>query len=93
MFNQIKHLKDLRDQAKKLQNNLAEQTVTVERDGVTLVMDGNQEIKSLSIPADKLSADLEKIIPRLVNEANDQVKRIMAQTMQNMGGFDLPGLQ
>ena len=92
MFNKIKHLKELRNQAKTLQGALGEKTVTVERRGVTLVMDGNQEVKSLNIPEGLSREDLQEILPKLFNEANDKVKRIMAETMRSMGGFNLPGM-
>ncbi|MFA5076769.1 MAG: YbaB/EbfC family nucleoid-associated protein [Patescibacteria group bacterium] len=92
MFNKIKQFKDLRDQAKTLQNSLSQQSVTVEKSGVTLVLDGNQEIRSLTINPKLTPAELEKIIPPLFKEANDKVKRLMAQTMQSMGGFNFPGM-
>jgi len=92
MFDQLKQLKELRDQAKNLQNALSQQSVTVEKNGVVLVMNGNQEIKSLKINPEVSTSDLENILPKLFNEANEKVKHLMASTMQNMGGFNLPGM-
>lgn len=52
MFNPFKSLGDLksmRDQAMKMQQLLAAETVVVERNGVRVVMTGDQKIKELII--------------------------------------------
>ena len=87
MFNKIKHLKDMRSQAKQLQSSLAEKTVTVEKGGISLTMDGNQDITELKIDPELNAGQIENIIPGLTKDAMDKVKRIMAQTMQEMGGL------
>ena len=92
MFNKLKHLKDLKNQAKTLENALAEESVTVERGGIILVMDGNQKIKSLTINSELDAGTIQELIPPLVNEANEKIKKIMAQTFQSMGGLNLPGM-
>lgn len=91
MFNKLKQLKDLRDQAKTMQSMLAQESVTVERSGITVIMNGNLEITSITI---KENLDNEKIAREMKEAVNDAVKkiqRIMATKMQQMGGF--PGLQ
>jgi len=90
MFNKIKHLKDLRSQGKQLQSALAEESVTLERKGITLVMDGNQSVKSLTIPPNMPAGEIAAVLPGLFNDTNEKVKRIMAQKIQSMGG--LPNL-
>ena len=52
MFNPFKGLSDLkamRDQAIKMQQALASEEVTVEKNGVKVVMSGDQKIKQLAI--------------------------------------------
>ncbi len=90
MLSKLKHIKDLRSQAKQLQDVLAEETVTVEKRGATVVMDGNQKVVSLTLPADMTAEQAQSLIPGLINDAMDKVKKIMAKKMQEMGGF--PGL-
>ncbi len=90
MFSKIKHLKDLRTKGKHLQSALAGETVTKERKGITLVMDGNQVVKSLTIPPAMAAGEISAILPTLFNDTNDQVKKVMAQKIQSMGG--LPNL-
>ncbi len=95
MFNKLKQFKDLRDQAKVLQNALKEETVTVEKDGITIVMDGNQEIQSCTVSDDILAKGSQAVgaaVLSCVNASIDKTKRVMAQKMQAMGGLDQLGL-
>lgn len=90
MFNKLKHLKDLRNQAKTMQNVLAEEKISIERGGVKVTMNGNMEIISISINEDLAKDSLEGILTDCVNEAIKKTQKIMAQKIQEMGGF--PGL-
>lgn len=90
MFNKLKHLKDLRSQAKTLQNSLAGESVTVEKNGIKIIMNGNMEITSIDISEDLSRERLEETLKDLANQAIKKTQRIMAQKMQAMGGF--PGL-
>lgn len=90
MFNKLKQLKDLRDHAKKMQSVLSEENVTVERKGVTIVMNGNMEIVSIKIADDVAKSNLEVILKDNFNDAIKQIQKIMAKKMQEMGGF--PGM-
>ena len=90
MFNKLRHLKDLRSQAKQMQNALAKESVTVEKRGIKIVMDGNLEITSINIEDEASKEDLEKNLKEAINEAIKKTQRLMAQKMQEMGGF--PGL-
>ncbi len=90
MFNKLKHLKDVRSQAKTMQNALANETVTVEKGDVKVVMNGNMEITSLTISEGLAKDSLEGILADCVNDAIKKTQRLMAQKMQEMGG--IPGL-
>jgi DNA-binding YbaB/EbfC family protein len=97
MLNKLKQFKDIREQAKTLQSALAEESVTVNESGVTLVMDGNMSIKSINIADDMLSPGkkdkLEKAITKAFEEAMKKMQRIMAMKMKEMGGLpNIPGL-
>jgi len=90
MFNKLKHLKDLRSQAKTMQNALAQETITVEKGGIKVAMNGNMEIMSININEDLAKDSLEGMLAECVNEAIKKTQRLMAQKMQEMGG--MPGL-
>ncbi len=90
MFNKLKHVKGLRDQAKTMQNSLAQENVTIEKSGVKIIMNGNMEVISLEINEEISKESLEGILKENFNEAVKKTQRLMAQKMQEMGGF--PGL-
>lgn len=97
MFNKLKQFNDLRKQANVIKNALAEELVEVDNKAVKIVMDGNQNIKSLELKSEYLSPDkkkdLEKEIMEGIKEAITKVQRKMASKMQEMGGLDLPGMK
>jgi DNA-binding protein YbaB len=90
MFNKLKHLKDLRNQAKQMQNALAQESTTVEKGGVKIVMNGNMEITSIDINEDLAKDSLEGILTDCINDAIRKTQRVMARKMQELGG--IPGL-
>lgn len=97
MFNKLKQFKDLRDQAKEMQNELAKETVTVEKNGVTLTMNGNLDITNVNIEADLLEASnktkVEDAFVKAYESAKKKMQRTMAMKMKEMGGFpNIPGL-
>jgi len=87
MFSKLKQFKDLRSQAKILQNALAGETVTVEKGGITVIMNGNMEITQLTINESLAKDDLEGILIDAINEAIKKTQRLMATKMQEMGGL------
>ena len=92
MFNKLKQYNDLRKQANVIKSAMASETIEVSNRAVKIVMDGNQEIKTINISEDFLSkdkkSDLEKEIQNAVAEAIKKVQRKMAMKMQEMGGLD-----
>lgn len=97
MFNKLKQFNDLRKQANTLKSALAEEVVEVENKAVKIIMDGNQEIKSLELKSEFLHSDkkseLENELKNAFGDAVKKVQRKMAMKMQSMGGFDIPGLK
>lgn len=92
MFNKLKQYNDLRKQANTIKSAMAEESVEINNSAIKLVMDGNQEIKSLDIKEAYLSRDrkkdLEKYIMEAIADAIKKVQRKMAMKMQQMGGLD-----
>ncbi len=93
MFSKLNQIKELRSQAKKLQNELAQETVTVENKGIKMVMDGNQKIISLDIPTELLTpekkGDLEKYLINTFADAQKKVQSIIFKKMKS-SNFSLP---
>lgn len=93
MFSKLKQIKDLRDQAKKMEEVLGQEKMEVQgaRGMIKLTMSGKQEIISLvidpaymqSTPKDKLEAALKETF----NDAVHKVQKAMASKLQSMGGL------
>jgi DNA-binding YbaB/EbfC family protein len=96
MFNKLKQVKDMRDQAKKIQGMLAEESVeaTAAWGKVKVVMDGNQIVQSVDIDQELLS-DKKKLEDAMKDAYNDAVKKAqkkMVDKMRKSGDINLPGL-
>ena len=82
---QLGDLKKMRDQAMEIQKKLADIRITVEYQGVTVVMTADQKVVSISG-----EPDLEKVT-HAVNEGLKQSQKVAAQEMQGMMG-GMPGM-
>ncbi len=87
MFNKLKQFKDLRSQAKILQNALSNETVVIEKGGVKVIMNGNMEITQLTLDQGLAKESLEGILTDAINEAIKKTQRLMAAKVQEMGGI------
>jgi len=90
MFNKLKQFKDLRSQAKTMQDALAEEKISEEKGGVKITMNGNMEVLSVVIESGLTKEVIETSVKNAVNETIKKAQRIMAKKLQDMGGF--PGL-
>ena len=78
---QAKKLWDLRNQAMAMQKALEQETVTVERNGVKVVMTGNQKIVKL-----KIDGEEKKDVSDVINDALKESQKVAAKKLQEMGG-------
>ena len=90
MFSKLKQFKDLRSQAKTMQSALAAETITEEKNGVKVVLNGNMEVVNLEINSSLDKAAQEKTLKDCFNEAVKRAQKMMAKKLQEMGGF--PGM-
>ena len=99
IFSKLKQFKDLRQQGKKLQSALSEESVTKHAASgqVALTMDGSVNISNLSIAPELLSPNNQEKVQNAVKDAhNDAIKKmqkIISVKMQGMEGFKMPGSQ
>jgi len=87
MFNKLKQFKDLRHQAKTLQNALANEIITVEKGGIRVIINGNLEITQININENLAKDSLEGLLTDCLNEAIKKTQRLMAQKVREMGGI------
>lgn len=99
MFQKLKQFKDIRDQAKQLQDMLGKESVNVTTVGgkISLTMDGNLAMTALVIDDELLSPDKKEKLQAGIKEAHSdalkKMQRIMAMKMKEMGGLpNIPGL-
>lgn len=98
MFSKLKQFKDLRSQAKTMQNALAGETVYADANGgkIQVVMDGNQHVNGVQIDPDYLrpekKQDLEKHLQDAFNDGVKKSQMAMAKKAKEMGNLNLPGL-
>jgi len=94
VFSKLKQFKDLREQGKKLQGALSQESSTVSSGGVSLTMDGNLGITNISIEDSMLAPDKKEKLQNAIKDAHGdalkKMQRIMSNKMQEMGGF--PGM-
>lgn len=86
---QVGQLKQMRDQAMQMQRQLDAQQLTVEKNGITIVITASQKIISITT-----NGRADNDIKDAVNEAIKKSQEIAAKAMQGMmGGMDsLKGL-
>jgi DNA-binding protein YbaB len=92
IFSKIKAIKDLRSQAKEMQTILKDVLVEHEHKGSKVALDGNMEVKSLTLNTERGHADLQNDVKELMNEALKKTQRKMAEKMRESGKMNLPGL-
>ena len=98
MFNKIKHLQDLRKQAKHLQDELSQEVVEHTASGITIKINGNQEILALTM-SDELASSgnkqkLEQAMKTAIQETFKKLQRKMAEKMmkgKNINDIQIPG--
>ncbi len=80
-FKQIGQIKQMRDQAMQIQRELQQEEVTVDKNGVHIVISGDQKIKVLE-SNDQSDNDIQDA----VNEAIKKSQEVAARKLSQMGG-------
>ena len=80
-FKQIGEIKKMRDQAMQIQRELQAEEVIVEKNGVRIVISGDQKIKELTS-----NGKSDNDVKDAVNEAIKKSQETAARKLQQMGG-------
>ncbi len=80
-FQQLKELKQLRDQAMAMQKALAQEFITVEENGIKIVMSGDQKVHKIEIDGEE-----NKHLVDAMNKALQESQKVAAKKLQEMGG-------
>lgn len=97
MFQKLKQYKDLKDQAKQVQNKLGQETVeaTALSGQLKMTMDGNQKVQNVEVAEELLTPDnktkLEDGIKDLVDNGHSAIQKVMAKKMRS-GDLEMPDM-
>ncbi len=84
MFDQIKKLQQL----KKLQEDFKKEKITIEKEGVSVEMNGNFEIENIKLSEQVELQKQQQILKDCINEAREKIQKNLAQKMMSSGiGF------
>ena len=79
-----------------MQNQLSQESVTIDKPGVNLTMDGNMKITKLDISPELLNSGRKEKLENTIIEAHEEAikktQRLMAEKMRASGNFNIPGL-
>lgn len=81
MFDQLKDMKKMRDEAMKIQRELQGEEVVVNKNGVDITITGDQRIKEI-----RTNGKSDNDIKEAVNEAVKKSQEVAARKLQSMGG-------
>jgi DNA-binding protein YbaB len=94
MFDKIKKIKELRDQAKSIQEVLSTITVTEgQSDKLQITMDGNMEIREVLVRKEAFASDedLQEEMRSVLNRTIKESQKKAAEIMRTSGMFNIPG--
>lgn len=95
MFDKAKNLYKLQKQAREIKGQLKNTHIEAEQEGVTVVINGEQEVMSILISDEALinKKRLEENILKCFNKAIKKSQQIGAELMKGvMGDLNLPGM-
>lgn len=90
MFNKLKKIKDLRNQAKIMQAALAEIMVVGSSSGqnVMITIDGNQKVQGVKIDDTLERRKIADAVKDAFNDATKKLQKELASKMKDMGGLE-----
>ena len=80
-FKQIGEIKKMRDQAMQIQRELQAEEVVIDKNGVNIVITGDQKIKTL-----ESNGRSDDDVKDAINEAIKKSQEVAARKLQQMGG-------
>lgn len=81
VFDQLKKIAQL----KKLQDGFKEEKVTIEKRGVTVIMNGNFEVEGIKLSAELNLGDQQDVLKQCLNEAREDIKKKLAKSLMSSG--------
>ncbi len=95
MFDKAKDMYKLQKQARKIKKELKNTHIEAEHEGVTVTVNGEQEVVSVTISDEALQnkKKLEESLAKAINKAIKKSQQIGAEMMKDvMGDMNIPGM-
>lgn len=84
MFENFKNLAKL----KQMQDEFKKEVLTVERNGISVTMNGNFEVEEIRLNSELKIEDQQKTLKEVLNEVREKIQKNLAQKMLSSGiGF------
>ncbi|MDO8486588.1 MAG: YbaB/EbfC family nucleoid-associated protein [Candidatus Staskawiczbacteria bacterium] len=84
MFENLKNLQKL----KQMQDDFKKEKLTIEKRGVTVVMNGNFEVEEIKLNSELSLQDQQDVLKEALNEARENIQKKLAQNLMS-SGFNL----
>jgi len=81
MFDQLKKLQEL----KKMQDSFKEERASVEKKGVSVLINGNFEVVEIKLNEDLSTEEQQEVLKQCFNEAKDNIQKSLAKKMMSSG--------
>jgi DNA-binding protein YbaB len=81
MFDNLKKMAEL----KKIQDSFKKEFITVEKNGVKVVMNGNFEVQEINLNENLGKEEQEKVLVQCLNEAKDNIQKALAKNLMSSG--------
>lgn len=85
-FQQIGDIKKMRDQAMAIQRELQAEEITVEKNGVKVIITGDQKIKTLESNG-KSDNDIKEAVNEAVKKSQEVAAKKLSQMSGGLGGL------
>ena len=85
-FKQIGEIKKMRDQAMQIQRELQNEEVTVDKNGVHIIISGDQKIKELSSNGQS-DSDVKDAVNEAIKKSQEVAAKKLSQMQGGIGGL------
>jgi DNA-binding protein YbaB len=84
MLDAFKNLGKLHE-LKKMQDSFKKEKLTVEKNGVSVIMNGNFEVEDIKLNADLSIEDQQRALRQILNEARESIQKKLAGSLMSSG--------
>jgi DNA-binding protein YbaB len=84
MFDNLKKLAEL----KKMQDSFKKEKLTIEKNGVSVTINGNMEIEEVKLNSELSLEEQQNVVKQCFNEAKESIQKTLAKSLMGAGlGF------